>query len=144
MSRFSHGVIWFNRLLLAAATVIMTMIALRNLRDPIGATLPLGIALRSPSAVTIVRVGFGGFPLGFAIALFGCLISTRRLLTGAALLAAVIGAATVARVQGLLLDGMTPYNLGLLRPEVAMLTLSAVGIGLERRRRPRIHGGRRG
>ena len=135
MSGFARGVVWFNRLLLAAATSVMTMIALRNLRDPVGATLPLDIALRSSSAVTIVRVGFGGFPLGFAIALFGCLISTRRLLTGAALLAAVIGAATLARVQGLLLDGVTPYNLGLLRPEVAMLTLSAAGIALERRRR---------
>ena len=69
--------------------------------------------------------------------MFGCLISTKRLLTGAALLAAVIGAATLARVQGLLLDGMTPYNLGVLRPEVVMLTLSVVGIALERRRRAR-------
>jgi Domain of unknown function (DUF4345) len=135
MNGFSRGVVWFNRLLLAAATLVMALIALRNLRDPISATLPLDIALRSPSAVTTVRVGFGGFPLGFAVALFGCLISTRRLLTGVAILAAVIGAATLARVQGLLLDGMTPHNLGLLGPEVAMLTLSAVGIALERRRR---------
>jgi len=135
MTGFSRGVVWFNRLLFAAATLVMALIALRNLRDPIGATLPLDIALRSPSAVTIVRVGFGGFPLGFAVALCGCLISAKRLLTGVALLAAVIGAATLARVQGLLLDGMTPYNLGLLRPEVAMLRLSAVGIALERRRR---------
>src|SRR5437660_12783934 len=109
MSGFSRGILWFNRLVLAVATLVMTMIAVRNLRDPIGATLPLDIALRSPSAATIVRVGFGGFPLGFAVALFGCLVSTRRLLTGLALLAAVIGAATAARVQGLLLDGMTPY-----------------------------------
>ena len=137
MNRFSRGVIWFNRLLLTAATLVMTLIAVRNLGDPIGATLPLDIALRSPSAVTIVRVGLGGFPLGFAVALFGCLISTSRLLIGATLLAAVIGGATFARVQGLLLDGITPYNLGLLRPEVAMLTLSAVGIALERRRRSR-------
>jgi hypothetical protein len=88
MNGFSRGVVWFNRLLLAAATLVMALIALRNLRDPIGATLPLDIALRSPSAVTIVRVGFGGFPLGFAVALGACLISTRRLLTGVALLAA--------------------------------------------------------
>ena len=135
MNTYSRSTIWFNRAVLAAATLVMTIIAIRNLRDPIGATLPLDIALRSPSAVTIARVGFGGFPLGFAAALFGCLISTRRLLTGMALVAAVIGAATAARVQGLLLDGMTPYNVGLLRPEVAMLVLSAVGIALERRRR---------
>ena len=91
------------------------MIALRSLRDPIGATLPLDIALQSPTAVTIVRVGLGGFPLGFAIAVLGCLISTRRLLTGLSLILAIVGAATVARLQGLILDGVTPYNLGLLR-----------------------------
>jgi len=135
MTGFSRLVIWFNRLVLAGATFVMTMIALRNLRDPIGATMPLDIALGSPSAVTIVRVGFGGFPLGFAVALVGCLVSTRRLLTGMLLIAAVVGAATLARVQGLMLDGATPYNLGLLRPELAMVTLSALGVGLELRRR---------
>jgi hypothetical protein len=135
MTGYSRGVIWFNRFVLAAATFVMTMIALRNLRDPIGATLPLDIALGSASAVTIIRVGFGGFPLGFAVALFGCLLSTRRLLTGMLLIAAVVGAVMLARVQGLVLDGPTPYNLELLRPELAMITLSAVGTGLELRRR---------
>ena len=95
----------------------------------------MGIVLTSPTAITVVRVGFGGFPLGFAIALFGCLIATRRLLTGASLMAAVIGAATVARIQGLVADGVTSYNLALLRPEVGLLTLSLVAIVLERRRR---------
>jgi hypothetical protein len=113
----------------------MMMIALRNLRDPIGATLPLDIALGSPTAVTIVRVGFGGFPLGFAVALFACVIATPRLLTGMSLVLAVVGAATIARVQGLVLDGATAYNLQLLRPEIAMVTLSLAGIALELRRR---------
>jgi hypothetical protein len=135
MSGYSRAVIWFNRVVLAAVTIVMTMIAVRNLRDPIGATLPLGITLGSPTAVTIVRVGFGGFPLGFAVALFGCLIATRRLLTGVSLVLSVVGAATIARVQGLALDGATAYNLGLLRPEIAMVTLSLVGIVLELRRR---------
>ena len=135
MTTYGRGVIWFNRLVLAGATFVMTMIALRNLRDPIGATVPLDIALNSPSAVTIVRVGFGGFPLGFAVALFACLIATRRLLTGTFLVLAVVGAATIARVQGLVLDGATAYNLQLLRPEVAMVTLSVAGIVLELRRR---------
>ena len=80
MTRFSWSV-WFSRLIITAATFVMSMIALRSLRDPIAATLPMGIVLTSPAAITVVRVGFGGFPLGFAIALFGCLISTRRLLT---------------------------------------------------------------
>jgi fucose permease len=51
------------------------------------------------------------------------------------LVLAVVGGATVARVQGLILDGPTAYNLRLLRPEVAFVTLTAVGIALERRRR---------
>ena len=82
-----------------------------------------------------VRVGFGGFPLGFALALGACLFATRRLLTGISLVLAVVGGATIARVQGLALDGATPYNLAVLRPEIAMVTLSAIGIVLERRRR---------
>jgi fucose permease len=140
MTGHARFVIWFNRFVLAAATFVMTMIAIRNLRDPIGATVPLDILLGSPSAVTIVRVGFGGFPLGFAFALLGCLVATRRLLTGLSLIVAVVGGATVARVQGLMLDGATPYNLRLLRPELAMVTLSVIGIVLELRRR---HGERR-
>jgi hypothetical protein len=132
---FDRTVTWFNRFVLAAVACVMTMIAIRNLRDPIGATKSLDIALQSASAVTIVRVGFGGFPLGFATALIGCLVSTRRLLTGTALVLAVVGGATVARIQGLLIDGATPYNLGLLRPEIAMITLSGLGACLERRRR---------
>jgi hypothetical protein len=52
----------------------------------------------------------------------------------------VIGAATVARIQGLLVDGVTSYNMALLRPEVVMLTLSLVAIVLERRRRQQDRG----
>jgi fucose permease len=137
MNRYSRTVIWFDRFVVAAAAFVMTMIALRNLRDPIGATVPLDIALNSPSAVTIVRVGFGGFPLGFAVALFACLIATRRLLAGMLLVLAVVGAATIARVQGLLLDGATPYNLQLLRPELVMVALSVAGVALELGRRYR-------
>src|SRR5262249_21428374 len=110
MTRRGRAVIWFNRLVLAAVTFIMVTIAMRNLRDPVGATGPLDIELTSRSAMTIVRVGFGGFPLGFAIALFGCLIATRRLLTGMFLVLAIAGAVTLARVAGLLLGGAPTYN----------------------------------
>jgi hypothetical protein len=135
MSGSSRGVIWFNRLLLLAATFIMGMISLRTLRDPVASTQPMGIVVTSATAATVVRVGFGGFPLGFAIALFGCLLSTRRLLGGLYLLASIAGAATLTRLQGILLDAATPYNLLLLRPEIALCVLSAVAIVLERRRR---------
>ncbi|HWW84233.1 MAG TPA: hypothetical protein VNZ26_11550 [Vicinamibacterales bacterium] len=53
MNAYTRGVIWFNRFVLVAAISVMSRIALRNLGDPIAATLPLGIALDSPSAVTV-------------------------------------------------------------------------------------------
>jgi Domain of unknown function (DUF4345) len=135
MSRPTCALVWFNRLLLAAATFIMTMIAVRTLWDPVAATRPMGIVLNSPTAITVARVGFGGFPLGLAVALLGSLISTERLLSGLYLLLAVMGAATIARIQGIVLDGPTPYNLGLLRPEILLCVLSVVGIALGHGRR---------
>jgi hypothetical protein len=135
MSASGRGIVWFNRFVLAGAAFVMTLIALRTLRDPIGSTRPLDIALQSATAVTVIRVGFGGFPLGFAVVLFGCVAATRRLLTGLFFVLTVVGTVTIARVQGLLVDGATAYNLGLLRPEIMMITLSGAGIILELRRR---------
>jgi hypothetical protein len=57
----------------------MTMIALRNVRDSDRCDASVRHRAAIAVWVTIVRVGFRGFPLG----LFGCLISTGRLLTGA-------------------------------------------------------------
>lgn len=135
MTRFPNSVIWFNRVVIAFATSVMAMIALRNLIDPVAATRAIDISLQSPTAVTVARVGLGGFPLGFAVVLAGCQLRRDRLLIGVTLVAAVIGAATLARVEGLVLDGATAYNVGLLRPEVVMLTASVTGIVLEQRRR---------
>lgn len=130
MNSRSRLVPWFGRIVLAAATFVMTSIAARNLIDPVAANQPLGIVLATSSAVTVARVGFGGFPLGFAAALFACLVS-RRTVAGLSLVLAVVGGATVARIQGLMVDGATPYNLHLLRPELGMVILSVIGIALE-------------
>jgi putative oxidoreductase len=135
MSGASRAVVWFERFVLAAAALVMMAIAIRTLRDPVAATLPMGIVLGSPTAVTIARVGLGGFPLGFALILFGCLTATDRLLTGLTFLVAVVTGAIGARIEGLILDGATAYNLVLLRPEFVILTLALIGIVLERRRR---------
>jgi hypothetical protein len=140
MSQSPRALIWFNRLLLTAVTLIMTMIAARNLWDPIGATRPIGMVLSTPTAITVARVGFGGFPLGVAVVLLGSLVS-ERLLSGLYFLLAVMGAATMARIQGIVLDGPTPYNLGLLRPETLLCALSVIGIVLERGRRRGNRGG---
>src|SRR5689334_18231540 len=73
---------WINRLVLAAATLIFTMISLRYIIDPVRASAATGVSLNSGLAVTTTRVGFGGFPLAFAIFSLVCLFSTRRLQVG--------------------------------------------------------------
>jgi hypothetical protein len=82
-----------------------------------------------------MRVGFGAFPLGFALITFSCLISPRRHLRGLYFVMTIIATATAARILGIFLDGPAAESLGVLRPEFVMLTLSIVGILLETRRR---------
>jgi hypothetical protein len=52
-----------------------------------------------------------------------------------------MAAATIARLQGIVIDGATSYNVALLAPEIAFCVLSTVGIVLERRRRREERGG---
>src|SRR6266581_3490097 len=67
---------------LVMVTIIFTLISLRYLSDPIRAATAAGVSFTSPGGITVARVGFGAFPLSFAILAFSCLVSTRRLLAG--------------------------------------------------------------
>jgi DoxX-like family/Domain of unknown function (DUF4345) len=131
--------IWFGRLVLAAATILFSLIALRQIADPVGASMPHQIALGSSDAITIMRVT-GGLFLGLALVLAACIASERRLLTGLGVLAAVIGVVTAVRVMGLVVDGPGPFTLRVLKPEVVLVALSSIGFLVERRRRQRLAG----
>src|SRR5205809_7103165 len=85
------------------------------------------ISLGSAAAITSMRVGFGAFPLGFAIIVASCLASTSRLLPGLSFVATILGVATAARVLGIVVDGAAPESGFLLPPAVALLALSVVG-----------------
>jgi hypothetical protein len=135
MSSSLRHTIWFSRLVLFAATALFTMIALRGLFDPIGASAAHAIALGSPAGITVARVGFGGFPLAFALILLGCLTAERRLSTGLAALMVVALVLTAARLLGLVLDGPAPFTVHVLKPEVALVVASTTAFVLERRRR---------
>jgi hypothetical protein len=127
--------VWFSRIVLLAATLLFSMIAFRNLFDPVGAMAPHEITLGSAAGVTVARVGFGGFPLAFAIILLACLAAERRLLAGLGFLAVLALVVTAARVIGLVLDGPAPFTLHVLKPEVALIIVSTTAFVLERRRR---------
>ena len=127
-SRFAPGI---NRLVLAAATLIFTTISLRYIADPVRASAAAGVTLGSGLAATTTRIGFGAFPLAFAIFSFGCLLSTRRLLAGVRLIVTVVTTAIVVRLFSIAADGMVPESLRLFIPETLILVLSVIGLLLE-------------
>src|SRR2546425_7424550 len=125
--------LWFNRLVLAGATVLFSLIGIRYIVDPITAVAPHQITLGSNEAVTIMRVS-GGVFLGIASVLLACVFSERRLLAGIGVLALVSIAVTAARLIGLAVDGPAPFTLQVLKPEIALVVLSALGFLFETRR----------
>jgi Domain of unknown function (DUF4345) len=135
MNTWLRHTIWFSRIVLLAATLLFTTIALRNLFDPVGAAAPHEITLGTAAGVTVARVGFGGFPLGFAIILLMCLTAERRLLAGLGFLVVLMIVVTATRVLGLVLDGPASFTLRVLKPEVALIVASTAAFFLERRRR---------
>ena len=131
--------VWLGRLVLAAATILFSLIALRQIADPIGASTAHQIALGSSDAITIMRVT-GGLFLGVALVLAACIVSDRRLLAGLGVLFTVNAAVAAVRVIGLVLDGPGPFTLQVLKPEGALVALSAIAFLVERRRqRPTRH-----
>jgi hypothetical protein len=125
ISRFAP---WINRLVLAAATFHFTMIGARYIANPVGVSAGMGVSLNSSLAITTTRVGFGAFPLSFAIFSFLCLLSPRRLRTGVSLVAVVIATAIVVRLVGTAADGAVTESIRLFIPEGVILVLSAAGL----------------
>jgi hypothetical protein len=137
MQSWLHRTFWFNRAVLAAATLLMSLIGMRGLFDPVRSSAQHAITLGSAEGVTVARVAFGGFPLAVAIVLLGCLVAERRVLTGLAFLAVFAVVITGARLLGLLLDGAAPFTLFVLRPELALIVASTTALAFERGRRLR-------
>ena len=126
---------WLTRLILLPPTIIFALIAFRYIANPAAAGATVGISLDSPLAHTIARVGFGAFPLAFAILTLACLLSTRRLLTGLSLVGTILGVALLVRIFGIFVDGTARESIGLVRAEAILLALTAVGLLLELARR---------
>ena len=89
-------------------------------------------------AISRVRVGFGGFPLALSLVLFGCLLSSRRLLIGLSVLATTVAVVTTARLMGIAVDGPAEEAVRLMRVEIVLLALSLAAIFLERARLRRV------
>lgn len=124
---------WFARLVLGLAALLFTLIAAKQIGDPVGASAANGIALGSPAAVTIARVT-GAVFLGIAMVLAGAAVSERRLRGGLAVLATVAATVAAVRILGLVVDGPAPFTVRVLVPELVLVGLSSAALVVERRR----------
>jgi hypothetical protein len=84
-------------------------------------------------ATTTTRIGFGAFPLSFALFSLGCLLS-GRLVAGVSLVATVDATVMAVRLFSLSADGPVAESIRLFLPEVILLLLSISGLLLERAR----------
>ena len=128
---------WVARLALVPPVVIFTAVAVRTLSDPVGSSAAIGIALSGPQAITTVRIGFGAFPLGLAVYLATCVVSSRRVVLGLGLAATVTTVVTVVRAVGIALDGTALESVKLLRAEIGLMVVLLAGLAVESGRRLR-------
>ena len=135
MNKLTRFAPWISRIVLVGATLVFLRIGFRYIADPVHAAAETGVSLGSALAATTTRVGSGAFPLGFAVFIFICLLSTSRLLVGVSLVATVITTAIIVRIFGVIADGPTPQSTKLFIPEAVMLILAVAGMILERARR---------
>jgi hypothetical protein len=135
MERFSKIVPWLTRLILVPPTFIFTMIASKYITHPVQMAATAGISFNAPLGITILRIGFGAFPLGCALFTLSCLVSTRRILTGLGFVATMIGVALVVRVFGMFADGTVKESMRLVIAEVVLLAITFAGILMELSRR---------
>jgi cytochrome b561 len=125
---------WLTRLILAAPTLLFILIGFKYMGEPVQTTAESGTLLGSPAAVTDTRA-MGAIFLALAALTLFALFSERRLLAGLFLVAIVDGFATGARLLGIVVGGAPPETMFKLAAELVLLTLCAVGILIELRRR---------
>jgi hypothetical protein len=138
MNKFWRFAPWLTRLILLAPTFIFALIASKYIVHPAQAAAAVGITLDKPLAATILRIGFGAFPLSCSIFTLSCLVSTRRILTGLGFVSIVVGVALIVRVFGMLVDGTVQESMGLVVNEAVMLLLFIAGVFIERGRRNKL------
>jgi hypothetical protein len=126
---------WLSRAALLPPIVIFMAISARYLADPVATSAALGVSLATPQAVTTTRIGFGAFPLAFALFLAGSLFATRRLLAGVSLALIVASVATVIRAVGISIDGTAAQSVRLLHAEVGLVAILLAGLAIELGRR---------
>jgi hypothetical protein len=111
-------------------TVVFTLISFRYLSDTVGAAAAVGIDLASPGGITTARVGFGAFPLAFAILAFVSLVSARWRLAGLYMVLTIDSIAMAVRACSII-TVHSAASARLFGPEAVLFILSLFAIRLE-------------
>lgn len=130
----SPAVALLIRLPLLAVTVIFTLIAIRYLTDPVRTAAAAGITFTSPGGITVARIGFGAFPLGFVAFFLTCLFSPRRILLGLRIELALLAIVIAVRIAAMAAAHSTE-TATLLVPEVVIAAFCVLAVRLELNRR---------
>jgi cytochrome b561 len=102
----------FGRSVLLLQSVVLTLIALRVLVDPIGASAKDQIGLGSPLAIVVTQIGFGAFPLAAAIFVVICTLSAATVRAGLVFVLIFDLTALGIRLHGVLSVGGFAENRG--------------------------------
>jgi hypothetical protein len=126
---------WLSRLIILAVAGLFALISLKFIFDPQQAAATSGLAIQSAVGFTNTRAGFGGFPLGFAVILVFCMLSSRRLLPALSSIATIAAVILAVRLYGAVHDATLSQSAHILVPETVLLVVSLLGVVMERIRR---------
>ena len=123
---------WISRAVLLAALTVLALISRKFIGNPVDAATASGMTLGSPLAITNMRASFGAFPLGCALFVLVCLVTSNLRRTGLIFVALIVGTALAVRVFGVVADGTLAESLRVLIAESVLLGLSLAAYAGER------------
>ena len=123
---------WISRAVLLAAITVLSLISRKFIGHPVDAAAASDMTLGSPIAITNMRASFGAFPLGCALFVLVCLVTSSLRKTGLIFVALIVGTALVVRVFGVVADGTFAESLRVLIAETVLLGLSLAAYTGER------------
>ncbi len=123
---------WTSRAVLLIAFVVLTLIGRKFIGDPIETASASGITLGSPLAVTNMRASFGAFPLGCALFILVCVLTSGLRRIGLVFLAMIVGTALAVRIFGIIADGTLTESIRVTIAESLLLCLSLAAYAGER------------
>jgi hypothetical protein len=135
MNTFWKTAPWISKVIVLLSAAIFIMISVQPLAHPAVAAAEQGIRFTSSLGPTVFRVAFAGIPLGCAVFLAYCLLSSRRTLTGLIFSALVLGIVLVVRIYGMEVDSSVQQSMPLVTAEIVLVAITLVGIAIEMGRR---------